>query len=389
MSASEHSVVIVGSGAAGHACAKTLRAEGYEGSIRLVHGEHGPAIDRTLVDKGVLPGLLTAEQIALPPVAGVEVIDGRAVELWASTRTVVLDDGRELQGDALVLAPGSGPSALDEAVHLDAAVRLHFVHSVRDAEGLRHAVAASPGARIVILGAGFIGAAAASHFAEIGAQVTLVGRSRLPLRAAFGDEIAAHVAARHAEVVDARLGERVHAIWARAGAPDAAVVELDDRTRIEADVVVVAVGSRPATRWAGFEGPIAVDDRFRVPAAAGLYAVGSASAPEVDGVRMRVDHWDAAVTQGAHAARALLHDLGAGVDPGPWRPTSIFTLAAHGAVVVGRGARGADAVETVERVDGGGLLVRFSTPSGRLTGLAGLGPGGRLVRAASELTAAS
>lgn len=385
MTATEHGVVIVGSGAAGHSCARALRAQGFAGRIRLVHGEPGPAINRTLVDKGVLPGLLTGEQIALPALSDVEVIPALAVELRSSPPAVVLDDGSELQGDALVVASGSVPRALDRDVEVDPSVRLHVLHGVADAEELRGAIPEPAAARVVILGAGFIGAEVASHFAGAGAQVTLVGRSRLPLRAAVGDEIAVRIAALHADRVDARLGVGVRVVRSAGRGRDAAIVELEDGSRIEADAVVVAVGSRADTGWAGFEGAIAVDDRFRMPTAPGVYAVGSASAPELDGVRTRVDHWDAATSQGAHAARTVLHDLSLGDDPGPWRPTTGFSLMAHGAVIAARGVRAADAHETSEQLENGGMLARFSTASGRLTGVAGFNAGPHIARAAASL----
>ncbi|ROR65843.1 FAD-dependent oxidoreductase [Agrococcus jenensis] len=387
MDSIEHEVVIVGAGAAGHSCARTLRSEGFAGRIRLVNGEGGPAINRTLVDTGVLPGLLTGAQIALPPVADVEVVDARAVRIDASTRAVVLDDGVELQADALVLASGSVPRRLDDAIAIDGAVRQHALHSAADAEQLRSAVPDLAGASIVVLGAGFIGAEVASHYVGAGARVTLIGRSRLPLREAIGADISARLAALHAERVDARLGARVVAIRA-AGIPgrdDAVVVQLDDGSEIPGDALVVAVGSEPDAAWAGFDGSIAVDDRFRVPAMPGVYAAGSVSAPELPLGRVRVDHWDAATAQGAHAARALLHDLGLGDDPGAWAPTTGFSLMAYGAVIGARGVRGVDARETSDELASGGLLTDFADASGRLTGVAGWNAGPHLMQAAARL----
>lgn len=386
MAASARDVVIAGSGSSGHSCARTLRSGGFAGRIRVVNGEGGPAINRTLVDTGVLPGLLTAEQIALPRLADVEIIDGRAVQLDASGRSVVLDDGRELRGDALVLASGTVPRALDARIEVDAAVRLHALHSALDAERLRVAIAEPKGASVVVLGAGFIGAEVASHYAGAGARVALIGRSRLPLRAAVGADIAARLAALHGERVDARLGIGVRAVRGTGGAGgDAVAVELDDGSVLEGDALVVAVGSRPAVEWAGFDGAIAVDDRFRVPGRPGLYAVGGAAAPALWHGRVHIDHWDAAAAQGAHAAKVLLHDLGLGDDPGPWIAKTGFTLMAHGAVVSARGVRGAHATESSRELDGGGLLTEFTTASGVLTGLAGWNAGPDLLRAASRL----
>ncbi len=387
MASIEHDVVIVGSGAAGHSCARTLRSEGFAGRIRILNGEGGPAINRTLVDTGVLPGLLTGAQIALPPLPDAEVIDARAVRIDGSTRTVVLDDGRELRADALVLASGSMPRPLDDAIEIDAGVRQHALHSAEDAERLRSAVPELEGASIVVLGAGFIGAEVASHYVGVGARVTLIGRSRLPLREAVGADISVRLAALHAERVDARLGARVVAIRPAdaPGRDDAAIVQLDDGSEIAGDALVVAVGSEPAASWAGFDGAIAVDDRFRVPGMPGVYAAGSVSAPELPQGRVRVDHWDAATAQGAHAARAVLHDLGVADDPGAWAPTTGFSLMAYGAVIGARGVRSPDAQETSDDLGGGGLLTDFADASGRLTGVAGWNAGPHLMRAAARL----
>lgn len=386
MAAMELDVVIVGSGASGHSCARALRSGGFGGRIRVVNGEGGRPVNRTLVDTGVLPGLLTADQIALPPLADVEMLDGEAVRLDALARAIVLDDGRELRGDVLVLACGTVPRSLDAGIEIDPDVRLHSLHSARDAERLRAAIPELDGASIVVLGAGFIGAEVASHYAGAGARVALVGRSRLPLRAAVGADIAARLAALHGERVDARLGIGVRAVRGTGGAGgDAVVVELDDGSVLEGDALVVAVGSRPAVEWAGFDGAIAVDDRFRVPGRPGLYAVGGAAAPALWHGRVHIDHWDAAAAQGAQVARALLHDLGLGDDPGPWIAKTGFTLMAHGAVVSARGVRGAHATESSRDLDGGGLLTEFTTASGVLTGLAGWNAGPDLLRAASRL----
>ncbi|RWR25017.1 hypothetical protein D8Y24_03785 [Agrococcus lahaulensis] len=388
MSSFEQAVLIVGAGAAGHGCARALRTEGFSGPIRLINGEGAAPINRTLVDKGVLPGLLTAEQIALPPLPDVEVIDARAARLDGTERAIVLDDGRVLRGIAVVLAPGSAPRALDAAIAVDGAVRLHAMHAARDAQALREALPEPAGARLVILGAGFIGAEVASHFAEAGARVTLVGRSPLPLRAALGTEIATRLAALRAERVDARLGAEVVAIRAASAAAtpaapsDAAIVELADGSELTADAVLVVVGSRPDAAWAGFDGAIAVDDRMRVEGADGVYAAGSAAA--VTG-GLRADHWDAAGAQGAHAARAVLHDLGLAEDPGPWRVTTGFTLMAHGAVVAGRGSAALGAAERPVELEGGGLITELTDAHGVLTGVVGWNAGPHVARAASRL----
>ncbi|GAA3593555.1 FAD-dependent oxidoreductase [Agrococcus terreus] len=391
MASEQDGIVIVGAGAAGHAAAAGLRRHGWTGRIRLVHGEDGPPINRTLVDTGLLPGLLTVGQIALPPLDDVELVHARAIALDPESRSVALSNGQVLTGEAIVLATGSAPRALDPSVEVDAEVPLHVLHTADDAASLRGAVAALDAPRIAVLGAGFIGAEVASLWAP-GARVTLVGRSALPLRDAVGEGIAARLAALHAERVDARLGSRVLAVRATPGGAAPVRVELagEDGASdvVDADLVVVAVGAAPAAAWAGFPGAVPTDDRLRVPGMPGVYAAGGAAAPEVDGAPLRVDHWDAAAAQGAHAAQAVLHDLGLAADPGPWRPITGFTLMAHGAVVSGRGAW-APGAETTTEAAGDGLLALVRDASGTLVGVAGWNAGRAVAEAAARIGAAA
>lgn len=391
MTTMDRAVLIVGSGAAGHSCARTLRAEGFRGDIRLVDGEGGAAINRTLVTKALLPGLLTEAQIAMPPLVDVEAIAGRAQHLDAARRSVTLDDGRVLHGDAIVLASGSAPAPLDAGVVLHGTVRAHAVHGARDVARLQEAVPDAGRARVVVLGAGFIGAEVASHYASAGARVTLIGRSPLPLRAAMGDDIAARLAALHAERLDARWGVGIRAVRSLGtpSRPDAVDVELDDGSVLSADALVVAVGSAPASGWAGFEGGIEVDSRLRLPTLPGVYAAGSVAAPLVDGAALRVDHWDAAVSQGAHVAKTVLHDLGLGDDPGHWGATTGYSLAVHGAMVAARGVRGPGSRDETAATGAGGSLTQFTSPSGRLTGVVGWNAGADVAREAARLSSAA
>lgn len=388
MTTRDRTVLIIGSGAAGHSCARTLRAEGFRGDIRLVEAEGRAAINRTLVTKALLPGLLTEAQIAMPPLVDVEVIAARARRFDADSRSVTLDDERVIRGDAIVLACGSAPAPLGTVVAVDAAVRVHAIHGARDAARLREAVPDPDGARVAVLGAGFIGAEVASHYASAGAHVTLIGRSPLPLRAAVGDDIAARLAALHAERVDARWGVGVRVVQSLGtpSRPDAVEIELDDGSVLCADALVVAVGSSPVSGWAGFDGAIEVDSRFRLHAPRGVYAAGSVAASDLHGVALRVDHWDAAASQGAHVAKSVLHDFGLGDDPGSWSATTGYSLAVYGATVTARGVRGPGSRDEAVGIEGGGMLTHFMTPSGRLAGVAGWNAGAHVARQATRLS---
>ncbi|MGO1294546.1 MAG: FAD-dependent oxidoreductase, partial [Cellulosimicrobium funkei] len=200
-------VVVVGGGAAGHAAVTTLRGEGFDGRVVLVHGEEGEPYLRTLVDKAILQGLLTAEQAALPVPLDVELVRGRAIGLDPARRAVVLADGRELTAAAVVLATGAVPRpgpAVDRVPALAGAdggePRVVHLHTARDAERLRALLGPDPARRTVtVLGAGFVGSETAAWLAEVGATVHLVARSRLPLAGALGTAVARAVALRHEE----------------------------------------------------------------------------------------------------------------------------------------------------------------------------------------------
>lgn len=390
MSTARSSVLIIGGGAAGHACARTLRAEGHPGSITIVDGERGPAINRTLVDTGVLPGLLTSEQIALPGLEDVEVLKGRAMRLDGRGRAVTLEDGRERRADAIVLACGSAPLLPGALVSGSERVAVHHLHTASDAVRLREALPEPRGARVAVLGAGFIGTEVASHYAGAGAEVTLLGRSAVPLRAAVGALVARELAAVHREHVNARFGVPVKAVAPGASGEPLIVTMADDRI-VEADVVVAALGTRPATAWLGCSDGIPVDDHLRALGfPSGVYAAGGAALMTLGGARrLRVDHWDSAAAQGTHVARVLLHDLLGATDPGAYLPRSGFILRAYGEVIAARGVLAPGGEELARPLGTGngrtGVVVEFRDVHGVITGVAGFNAGAALIDAAAAM----
>ncbi|KAJ8140765.1 hypothetical protein OY671_006054 [Metschnikowia pulcherrima] len=353
-------VVVVGGGAAGHAAVTTSRGEGFDGRVVLVHGEEGEPYSRTLVDKAILQGSLTAEQAASPVPLDVELVRGRAIGSDPARRAVVLADGRELTAAAVVLATGAVPRpgpAVDRVPALAGAdggePRVVHSHTARDAERSRASLGPDPARRTVtVLGAGFVGSETAAWLAEVGATVHLVARSRLPLAGALGTAVARAVASRHEEHLDAHLGRRVEAVTER---PGGVTVRLVGGTVSESDLAVVAHGTAPAAPGTG--GGVDVDDRLAVPGAPGSFAAGAVAVHrDRRGRRFRTDHWDAAVAQGAHAARAVSRRLVGGPDLGPYVPDAGFSLVSHGAQVAGFGVAVPGATPEHRTLDGGGSL---------------------------------
>ena len=324
------SVLIVGGGLAAQRAAETLRARDHRGPIRVVCGEPEPPYDRPPLSK---------ELAATPfrpadwyPEHDVELLLGRrAAWLEASGRRVRLDDGEALDYDELIIATGAHPRRIPM---LAGRPNAFVLRTLADAQALRAALA--PGVRLAIVGAGFIGQEVAATARGLGAEVTLIEAADVPLAHVLGSRLGGWFADLHrSEGVRVLLGAAVaDARPAVAGAPVRELV-LADGTVIEADVVLVAVGVAPETRWLAGT-PLAgdglgVDDGARtiVPH---VYAAG-------DVVR-GCEHWEPAARLGSAAARSI---LGLPVAPAP---AASFWSDQYGIRIqlVGEAA-GADAVE--------------------------------------------
>ena len=162
-------VVIAGGGLAAQRCCETLRSRGYEGRITVVCSEPVRPYDRPPLSKELLAGTLPGDQVHFRPAGWyadheVELLVGRRAErLDASRRRLVLDGGEELAFDQLLVATGSEPRTLPQAHGFDNA---HVLRTVADATAL--ATALRPGARLAVVGAGFIGQEVAATARRLG-----------------------------------------------------------------------------------------------------------------------------------------------------------------------------------------------------------------------------
>ena len=379
-------VVVAGAGAAGHSAAKTLRLEGYAGPLTVLHAEPQASYNRTLVNKAVLQGLLTAEQIALPSLESLDVHVVRAgvVAIDPAASVLRLDSGERLPYSTLIAATGSTPRSHD---HLGEAARLLHIHTVDDAARIRDWLGDDPGARsVTLLGAGFIGAETASYLADAGATVHLVSRPAVPLAGVLGEQIARRVTELHAAHVTTHFGRQVSAV---SGHSDSVTVTLDDGQVLESDLVIAAHGTVSASAWAtDTEGGIAVDDRMRAVGLRRVYAAGSVAVhTDRMGQSYRVDHWDAAAGQGAHAARTLLHEHAHGEDPGPYAPSTGFTLRLYRHAIAAYGVARPGAVERQHPTgDAEAILTTFHEPAHQImTAAAGIGAARELLALRSQL----
>jgi NADPH-dependent 2,4-dienoyl-CoA reductase/sulfur reductase-like enzyme len=206
--------------------------------------------------------------------------------------------------DALLVATGSSPRRLPNTPELDG---LYTLRTLEDSLALRREFERGP--RVVVVGAGFIGAEVASTARERGLDVTMIEALPVPLGRVLGDEMGALCGAIHRDHgVDLRLGVGVEGFD---GHERVERVRLSDGSSVEADVVIVGVGVAPNTAW--LDGSGLTIDNGVVCDATCLAAPGVSAAGDVarwpnhrfDEVA-RVEHWDHAIEMGAHAARRLL-----------------------------------------------------------------------------------
>ena len=295
------SVVIVGAGLAGSRCAETLRAQGYDGRVVLVGEEPVAPYERPALSKEHLAGARTTVELRAP-----EFWAERRIELVLGRRIDAIDfDGRSagpgLEWDTLVLATGARARRLPFPVPEG----VHTLRTVADAAALGAELRS--GARLAVIGAGFVGAEVASTARSLGVEVTLVDIAAVPLERVLGAEVGRILADRFAAAgVDLRLGTGL----GRFLAENAHVtgLELTDGSIVACDAALVAVGAEPCCDLAGDpRGGIETDACGRT-AHPGVFACGdvaSAWRPSV-GRRVRVEHWTSAAGQAAAVAHAIL-----------------------------------------------------------------------------------
>ncbi|MGW0578502.1 NAD(P)/FAD-dependent oxidoreductase [Streptomyces sp. NPDC002920] len=313
--------VVVGGSLAGVTAVDELRRQGWDGAITLVGDEPRAAYARPPLSKGVLKGTEDAASVLLPEIGadgGVEVRTGtRATGLDLDARRVRVEGGEEVPYDKLVIATGARARTLGGPGE-------RVLRTLDDALRLRTEFGRARS--LLVIGGGFLGMEIASSAAGLGLEVTVVD-----LRAPFVSTLGPFLAGLFGRAAHERGVRTV--VAADGVTPRPYGAELVDGSRLEADLVVTAVGCRANTEWlegSGLTvlGGVVVDERCRA-AVPDVVAVGDVAAfPTGDGRFRRTPHWDSAIGQARAGVAALLHgDRAQPYTPQPYFWTEAFGLA--------------------------------------------------------------
>ena len=295
--------VIIGGGAAGNAAAQKLRQVAYQGRILLISQESRLPYDRPSLSKGYLAGDMEADSLPLRSEtfyreADIEVLLGQRVsQVNPANKSIIFEHGESLTYDALLLATGGRPKALNVP-----GAGLANVFTLRSADDCDQIIqAATQASQAVVVGTSFIGMETAAALRKRGLSVTVVGRGSVPFKQTLGPEIGAMFQKiQEDKGVSFKLGRRVARLEGEARVK---AVVLDDGERLPADLVLVGIGVDPATDYlqgvaTNPDGSVTVDKYLA--AADGLYAAGDiARFPDWrTGESIRIEHWQVAETHG-------------------------------------------------------------------------------------------
>lgn len=376
-------VVVVGAGLAAVRTAEELRRAGYEGELVLVGDETHLPYDRPPLSKEVLRGDRDDTTLRPSEFFGdnrIELMLGAAARsVDTASRILTLSDGTELGYDELVVATGLRPRRIPGLPDL---AGVHVLRSLEDSRALREAIV--PGARALVVGAGFIGCEVAASLRAREVEVVLVEPQPTPLASVLGAEVGALVTRLHtAEGVDVRAGVGLSEIRGD-GRVTSAV--LGDGSEIDVDLVVLGIGSIPATEWlegsgVEVENGVVCDGTGRT-STPHVWAVGDVASWQVPaGGRRRIEHWTNAGEQASVLAKTIM-----GVEAGAAAQVPYFWSDQYDIKIQGLGAVTADDTVHVVRDDGRKFLAYYER-DGRFVGAVGGGLPALVMKSRAKIAA--
>jgi 3-phenylpropionate/trans-cinnamate dioxygenase ferredoxin reductase component len=383
-------MVIVGAGQCGARTAQALRTNGWEGDITLLGNEGLAPYDRPPLSKGVLLGQKTVAQCALYDDAfyrdnRIDLrVDAQVTAIDRVERRVVLGEGRSVSYRRLLIATGAQPRRLPVPGATLAGV--HVLRSVPDALSIVGEL--SPGQRIAVVGAGFIGLEVAATAIARGCEVVVIEAASRALMRAVPEVVAGFLVERHRQMgVEVRFAVQVDQVL---GSTRVSGLKLSDGTTVECDAVVVGIGVTPRTALAEAAGidvadGIAVDDTLRTNDPY-IFAAGDVcSFPHrLFRRRIRLECWKNAEDHARVVARNML-EYGETYSAVPWFWSDQYDMTIQ---IAGMPAFG---TTSVVRETGSASKVFFALDGdGILVGASGVGKVSEIsreVRVAQELIA--
>ena len=384
-------IVIVGGGLSSARTAEQLRKSEYRGPVVIVSEEVHLPYDRPPLSKDVLFDQAKGfEDVELKPAEFYAENDitlrlgSAAQSVDTAARIITLADGTSLGYDELVIATGLVPKRIPSFPDVPA---IRVLRSFDDALALRgHASTAK---RAVIVGAGFIGCEVAASLRALGVEVVLVEPQPAPLAGVLGEQVGQLVARLHrAEGVDVRTGTGVAEVQSDSSGRLTSVM-LTDGTELVADLIVVGIGSRPATDWLAGSGVDLADkdkgvlcDEVGRTSAPHVWALGDiASWRDATGHHVRVEHWSNVAEQ----ARVLVPSM-----LGLEKPTVVvvpyFWSDQYDVKIQCLGEPEADDVVHIVSDDGRKFLAYYER-DGVLAGVVGGGMPGKVMKARAKIAA--
>ena len=372
-------VAIVGASLAGLRASETLRAEGFNGDITVITAEEQTFYDRPPLSKKLLAGEWEPDRVASRKADNIDALQltmrtgVAATGLDTVSRTLQLSDATTVSFDGLIIATGGVVRTLPNQPNIKG---VHTLRTLSDSMALREQLV--PGARLVVIGAGFIGLEVAATARTRGADVTVLEGLASPLIRALGAQMGAAVASVHERNgVIVRCGVQVQRI---VGDISVTGVELGNGEIVAADVVLVGIGVAPATQWLEtsslvLRDGVVCDDTLNVGVPA-IYAAGdvarwpNALFADVE-PDMRVEHWTNAAEQGAVAAKNLLI-VHAGEQPTPYAAVPFFWSDQFDSRVAFLGRARADSVVDVVAGDLDSRFCAIYSTNDRLTAVLGV-----------------
>ncbi|MDT5340506.1 MAG: 3-phenylpropionate/trans-cinnamate dioxygenase ferredoxin reductase component [Mycobacterium sp.] len=376
-------IVIVGGGLAASRTAEQLRRAEYTGPITLISDEDHLPYDRPPLSKDVLRG--ETDDVVLKPAEFYQEKDitvrlgSGATSLDTTAQTVELANGDVVAYDELVIATGLVPKRIPSFPDLEG---VRVLRTFDESLALRkHAGTAR---HAVVIGAGFIGCEVAASLRSLGVDVVLVEPQPTPLASVLGEQIGELVARLHrAEGVDVRCGIGVTEVK---GTDHVEKVVLSDGTELDADIVIVGVGSRPSTDWLESSG-VTVDngvvcDVAGRTSAPNVWAIGDvASWRDALGHQVRVEHWSNVAEQARVIVPAML-----GVEATSAVVVPYFWSDQYDVKIQCLGEPEADDVVHVVADDGRKFLAYYER-DGAVVGVVGGGMPGKVMKARGKIAA--